>query len=161
MKALGLAHWTGLRDLRVCSATSAFARRCIRTPYDRPMLRNVLHSKIHMAAVTAASPNYMGSLTIDADLLEQTGMRVSDAIDVANCRNGARFTTYIFRGEPGSGTIQVNGAAAHLVEVGDKLIIMHYALMDDAEYKAHRPRVLIMGEGNRVVETMRYEPGGT
>ncbi|MCA9287157.1 MAG: aspartate 1-decarboxylase, partial [Phycisphaerales bacterium] len=108
------------------------------------MLRNVLHSKIHMATVTAASPNYMGSLTIDADLLEQTGMRVNDAIDVANCRNGARFKTYIFRGEPGSRTIQVNGAAAHLVEVGDRLIIMHYAMMDDAEYKAHRPRVLIM-----------------
>lgn len=123
------------------------------------MLRDVLHSKIHMATVTAASPVYMGSITIDADLLEQTGMRVNDVVHIANCRNGERFTTYIFRGEPGSRTIQVNGAAAHLVEVGDRLIIMHFAMMDEKEYRDHRPRVLIMGEGNRVVETMRYEPG--
>lgn len=122
------------------------------------MLRPVLHSKIHMARVTAAKPEYVGSVTIDADLLEACGMRVNDAIHVANCRNGERFETYVFRGEPGSRVIEVNGAAAHLVEVGDRLIIMHYAMMTDEEYREHRPKVLIMGEGNRVVETMRYEP---
>jgi aspartate 1-decarboxylase len=122
------------------------------------MLRKVLHSKIHMARVTAARPDYVGSITIDADLLEACGMRVSDAVEIANCRSGARFETYIFRGEPGSGAIEVNGAAAHLVEPGDRLIIMHYALMDDAEYAANRPRVLVMREDNTVERTVRYEP---
>jgi aspartate 1-decarboxylase len=122
------------------------------------MLRKVLHSKIHMARVTAASPAYIGSITIDEDLLEACGMRVNDAVEIANCRNGQRFETYIFRGDRGSRTIQVNGAAAHLVEVGDPLIIMHYALMNDDEYRDHRPRVLIMGPQNDVLDTMSYEP---
>lgn len=122
------------------------------------MLRNVLHSKIHRATVTAALPDYIGSITIDADLLEACGMRVNDQVAIANCRNGERFETYIFRGEPGSRKIEINGAAAHLVEPGDRIIVMHYALMSDEEYRQHRPRVLIMGEGNRVEQTMRYEP---
>jgi aspartate 1-decarboxylase len=123
------------------------------------MLRKVLHSKLHMCRVTAASPEYIGSITIDADLLESCGMRVNDAVEIANCRNGERFETYIFRGEPGSRQIQVNGAAAHLVEVGDPLIVMHYALMTDEEYQAHHPKVLIFGAGNRVERTMEYRPG--
>ena len=85
------------------------------------MLRKVLHSKIHQATVTAARPDYVGSITIDRRLLDATGMRVSDAVTVANCRNGERFETYIFLGEAGSGKIEVNGAAAHLVEPGDKV----------------------------------------
>jgi aspartate 1-decarboxylase len=112
-----------------------------------------------MARVTAALPEYIGSVTIDADFLEASGMRVNDAVAIANCRNGERFETYVFRGEPGSKKIEINGAAAHLVEIGDKLIIMHYAYMTDEEYARHRPRVLIMGEGNRVERQMRYEPG--
>jgi aspartate 1-decarboxylase len=123
------------------------------------MLRKVLHSKIHMARVTAASPEYMGSITIDSDLLKQCGMRVNDMVLVANCRNGARFETYVFRGEPGSRNIVVNGAAAHLVEIGDELIIFHFAYMDDAEYRRHLPTVVIMGEGNTVKRVLRYEPG--
>jgi aspartate 1-decarboxylase len=111
-----------------------------------------------MAQVTAALPHYIGSITIDADYLEACGMRVNDAVTIANCRNGERFETYIFRGEPGSRKFEINGAAAHLVEVGDKLIIMHYAYMSEEEYDEHRPKVLIMGEGNRVDKTMRYEP---
>lgn len=120
------------------------------------MLRKVLHSKIHMAVTTAAKPDYVGSITIDARWLDACGMRVNDAVEIANCRNGERFETYIFRGEPGKGQIEVNGAAAHLVEPGDKLIIMHYAYLTDAEYAENRPRVLIMGEGNTVKEVMRY-----
>jgi aspartate 1-decarboxylase len=122
------------------------------------MLRKVLYCKLHQARVTAALPEYVGSVTIDADLLEACGLRVNDAVEVANCRSGERFETYVFRGEPGSKAIEVNGAAARLVEVGDKLIIMHYALMTDEEYRAHRPRVLVMGEGNRVEKSLRYEP---
>ncbi len=110
-----------------------------------------------MARVTACLPDYVGSITLDADLLEASGMRPSDAVEIANCRNGERFETYILRGQPGSKACEINGAAAHLVEVGDPIIIMHYALMTDEEYRAHRPRVLVMGEGNRVERTLRYE----
>jgi aspartate 1-decarboxylase len=120
------------------------------------MLREVLHSKIHRAAVTAALPEYIGSITIDADLLKKCGMRVNDKVLVTNCRNGERFETYIFKGKRGSKVIEVNGAAAHLVEPGDRVIIMHFALMTEKEYKRHRPRVLIMDERNQVTEEMRY-----
>jgi len=124
------------------------------------MLRKVLHSKIHMARVTAAKPDYVGSITIDADVLESVGLRVSDAVLVANCRNGDRFETYVFRGDPGSGAIEINGAAAHSVEPGDEVIILHFALMDDDEYAAFRPKVAIMSEDNTVRELIRYEPFG-
>lgn len=121
------------------------------------MLRPVLHSKIHMARCTAAKPDYIGSITIDADLLERCGMRVNDQVAIANCRNGARFETYIFRGQRGSGCIELNGAAAHLVEPGDKLIIMHYAWMSDDEYRNHKPKVLIMRDDNSIDRVMHYE----
>ena len=123
------------------------------------MLRKVLHSKIHMATVTAALPDYVGSITIDADILDAVGMRVNDAVLVADCRNGNRFETYIFEGERGSGRIEINGAAAHLVEPGDKVIIMHMALMSDEEYASNRPRVALMNADNSVAEVIRYEPG--
>lgn len=122
------------------------------------MLRKVLHSKIHMAYVTGAKPDYIGSITIDEDLLDACGMRANDAVEISNCRTGARFETYIFRGQRGSGVVELNGAAAHLVEVGDRLIIMHYGLMTDAEYRENRPRVLLMDEGNRILQIIRYEP---
>lgn len=122
------------------------------------MLRKVLHSKIHMAVVTAARPDYVGSITIDAELLDACGMRVNDAVLVANCRNATRFETYIFRGSPGSRSIEVNGAAAHLVEPGDKVIVLHFALMNDDEYATHRPRVLVMHDNNTIKERIRYEP---
>jgi aspartate 1-decarboxylase len=123
------------------------------------MFRKVLYSKIHMCRVTAAKPDYVGSVTIDEEILRAIGLRVNDAVEVANCRNGERFETYVFRGEPGSRKIEVNGAAAHLVEPGDKLIIMHYAYMNDEEYARNRPKVAIMREDNSVAELMRYEPG--
>lgn len=122
------------------------------------VLRKILHSKLHMARVTGASPDYMGSITIDAELLKRVGMRVNDAVLIANARNGQRFETYIFRGEPGSRTIQVNGAAAHLVEVGDPLIILHFAHVTDEEYARFEPRVLILDERNDVAEELRYTP---
>ncbi|GJQ30409.1 MAG: aspartate 1-decarboxylase [Phycisphaerae bacterium] len=121
------------------------------------MLREVLHSKIHRATVTAALPDYIGSITIDADLLDRCAMRVNDKVLVTNCRNGERFETYIFRGERGSRKIEVNGSAAHLVEPGDLVIIMHFAHMDEQEYARHRPIVLIMDKDNAVREVMRYE----
>jgi aspartate 1-decarboxylase len=120
------------------------------------MLRPVLHSKIHRASITRALPDYVGSITIDADLLRQSGMRVNDKVLISNCRNGERFETYIFKGKKGSGCIEINGAAAHLVEPGDKIIIMHYALMTDREYKRHKPKVLIMNDANKVDRVLRY-----
>lgn len=122
------------------------------------MLRKVLHSKIHRARVTGAFPDYVGSITIDADFLDACGMRVSDAVTVANGRTGDRLETYIFRGERGTGKIELNGPAARHVEVGDPVVIMHYALMSDQEYKDHRPKILIMSDKNKVVEVVRYEP---
>lgn len=125
------------------------------------MLRKVLHSKLHMARVTGASPAYMGSITIDADLLKRVGMRANDAVLVANARNGQRFETYIFRGEPGSRQIVVNGAAAHLVEIGDPVIVMHFGWATDEEYQRLRPKVLILSDQNDVAEELNYEPWPT
>ena len=123
------------------------------------MLREVLHSKIHMATVTAARPDYVGSITVDAALLEATGIRVSDKVLISNCRNGQRFETYVFLGERGSGAIELNGAAAHLVEPGDQVIIMHYALVNDEEYAQLRPKVAIVDGDNRVEKVIEYRPG--
>jgi aspartate 1-decarboxylase len=120
------------------------------------MQRKVLFGKIHRARVTAARPDYIGSITIDADLLDATGIRPNDAVVVANCDTGARFETYAVRGEPGSGAIEINGAAAHLAKPGHVVIIMHYAMMDDAEYSGHRPRVALMRADNSVDELIRY-----
>lgn len=121
------------------------------------MLRKVLHSKIHMAAVTAASPDYMGSITIAANLLDACGMRVNDAVTVANCRNGARCETYVFRGKSGSKAIEINGAAALLFEPGDRCIILHFAYADPEEYVRHRPTVLLMNPDNTVQQTLYYD----
>jgi aspartate 1-decarboxylase len=124
------------------------------------MLREVLHSKIHRAFVTDANTAYVGSITIDPLLLRATGMRASDKVAVANCRNGERFETYILWGREGSGEIIVNGAAAHLVERGDPVIIMHYALLTDAEYAAHKPRTALVDDQNKLKDVLIYEAKG-
>ena len=122
------------------------------------MLRPVLYCKIHQAAVTQADPDYVGSITIDAELLEASGLRVNDRVLIANCRNGARFETYVFRGEPGTGIIGINGAAALHAEPGDRVIILHFADMTDAEYAEHHPKVLVMNEDNTIAESLNYDP---
>ncbi|MBM4108463.1 MAG: aspartate 1-decarboxylase [Phycisphaerae bacterium] len=122
------------------------------------MLREVLFAKIHRAEVTAARPDYVGSITLDADWMEATGLRASDRVLISNCRNAERFETYVLWSEHGSRKLEINGAAAHLVEVGDPLIIMHFALMSDEEYRSHRPKVLVMGPGNQPLRVQRYEP---
>ena len=116
--------------------------------------RTFLRSKIHRAVVTAADLDYEGSLTVDADLLEAAGMRAFEQVQVVDVENGARLETYLMTGEPGSGTIQANGAAARLLQPGDHVIIMAYALVEEPLPEAWQPIIVQVDELNRV-ETNR------
>ncbi len=116
------------------------------------MIRTLLKSKLHRATVTEANLDYEGSITIDADLLAEADIRPYEQVSIYDVTSGARLTTYAIEGEPGSGEFCVNGAAAHLVHPGDKIIVCSYAQFDEAEVRRHRPRVLLLGEDNRVVE---------
>ncbi len=118
------------------------------------MLRNFLISKIHQAVITQRDLNYIGSITIDKKLLELTGMKPNEKVEIYNLENGARFATYILEGEYGSGIIGVNGAAARLVTVGDKVIIVNYALLNESEMENHKAKVVVVkDEHNKVFET--------
>jgi len=125
------------------------------------MLRMMMNSKIHRATVTEADLNYVGSITIDEDILDAVGMLPNEKVHIVNNNNGARFETYIIAGERGSGVICVNGAAARLVQRGDIVIIISYVYVDNAEAKEHQPTVAIMGEGNTIIEMIAYEPEAT
>ena len=114
------------------------------------MLVTVLKSKIHCARVTEANLNYMGSITIDEDLMEAAGMLEGEQVHIVNNNNGERFVTYIIRGERGSGCICLNGAAARLVQPDDVVIIMAYAQMTPDEAHEFRPTVIFPMSGNRV-----------
>uniref|UniRef100_A0AB33ISJ1 Aspartate 1-decarboxylase n=1 Tax=Prevotella sp. GTC17253 TaxID=3236793 RepID=A0AB33ISJ1_9BACT len=113
------------------------------------MLIEVLKSKLHCVKVTEANLNYMGSITIDEDLMDAAGMIVGEKVQIVNNNNGERFETYIIRGERGSGCICLNGAAARKVQVGDVVIIISYALMDFEEAKTFKPKV-VFPENNKV-----------
>ena len=113
------------------------------------MMIEVLKSKLHCVTVTEANLNYMGSITIDEDLMDAAGMIVGEKVQVVNNNNGERFETYIIRGERGSGCICLNGAAARKVLVGDTIIIISYALMDFEEARTFKPRV-VFPNNNRV-----------
>ncbi len=106
------------------------------------MLIEVLKSKLHCVRVTEANLNYMGSITIDEDLMDAAGLIAGEKVHIVNNNNGERFTTYIIKGERGSGCICLNGAAARKVQVGDIVIIMSYALMDFEEAKQFQPKVV-------------------
>lgn len=125
------------------------------------MLRMMLNSKIHRAVVTEADLNYVGSITIDQDLLDAVGMLPNEKVHIVNNNNGARFETYIIAGERGSGVICVNGAAARLVQRGDVVIILSYVYMMNDEAKEHQPKVAIMNENNSIREIINYEPEAT
>lgn len=120
------------------------------------MLRQMLLGKIHRAVVTGADVNYVGSITVDPVLLDAAGILAYERVQVVDVENGARLETYTIPGAPGQGEIQLNGAAARLVAVGDHVIIMAYAMMSNEEAAAHRPRVVLVGEGNTVKRAMRY-----
>jgi aspartate 1-decarboxylase len=116
------------------------------------MLVHVLKSKIHRATVTGASVDYEGSLTIASDLLEACGLFPYERILCSNMANGARWDTYVIKGGSGSGAIELNGAVAHLGKPGDLITIMSFTEVDSSEAAAWKPRVVVLGVGNRVVE---------
>lgn len=118
----------------------------------------MLNSKLHRATVTEADLNYVGSITIDADLLDAANMYPNEKVHVVNNNNGARFETYIIAGERGSGVICVNGAAARLVQKGDIVIILSYVYVSEEEAENHEPTVLIMDQHNRVQQMIKEAP---
>lgn len=115
------------------------------------MLIHMMKSKLHCVQVTEANLNYMGSITVDEDLLDAAGILPGEKVQVVDNNNGERFETYTIRGERGSGCICLNGAAARKVQVGDTVIIIAYALMDQEEAKTFTPKV-VFPENNRVVK---------
>lgn len=115
------------------------------------MLRTMFKSKIHRATVTHAELHYVGSLTVDQDLLDAADLLPGEQVSVVDIANGNRFETYLIPGERGSGVIGVNGAAAHLAGVGDLVIVMSYAQMDDAEARSFVPSVVHVDAANRIV----------
>src|SRR5881409_1581036 len=115
------------------------------------MMRTMLKSKIHRATVTQADLHYVGSVTIDEDLLDAAELLPGEQVAIVDVTNGARLETYVIEGERGSGVIGINGAAAHLVNPGDLVIIISYAQVDDAEARELRPRVVHVDQDNRVV----------
>lgn len=125
------------------------------------MFRMMMNSKLHRATVTEADLNYVGSITIDSDVLDAAGMLPNEKVHVVNNNNGARFETYIIAGERGSGVICVNGAAARLVQRGDIVIIISYAYVTNEEALTHEPTVLIMDEKNGVKEVIKEKQGMT
>ncbi|KPU45229.1 aspartate 1-decarboxylase precursor [Oxobacter pfennigii] len=125
------------------------------------MLLSMFKSKLHRATVTHADLSYVGSVTIDTELLEQSGILPGERVQIVNLNNGERFETYTIKGEAGSGVICINGAAARLVQIGDKVIIIAYALMDAEEAKTFQPNVLVLDEKNRIVRIKHEEVHGT
>jgi aspartate 1-decarboxylase len=115
------------------------------------MLRTFMHSKIHRATVTGSDLNYIGSLTLSPELLKAADIGEHELVHVVNVNNGARFETYTITGTPGTNEVIVNGAAARLVQPGDKVIIITYAQLTDGEVPGHQPRVIHLDEANRVV----------
>ena len=124
------------------------------------MTISMLKGKIHRATVTQAELNYVGSITIDATLLEAAGILEYEAVQVVNIANGSRFLTYTIAGERNSGIICLNGAAARQAQTGDKVIVMAYAQMTPEEAKTLRPAVVLVDEKNKIQRISRYETHG-
>ena len=116
------------------------------------MNRQMLKSKIHRARITGSNLHYVGSITIDADLLEAADILEHELVHVLDVDNGARFETYTIAGQRGSGTVQVNGAAARLVHTGDTVIVVSYASYDERELEMYDPRVVHVNVGNEIVD---------
>ena len=115
----------------------------------------MLYSKLHRATVTEANLHYVGSITIDQDLLDASNMRVGQKIDIVNINNGERFSTYIIPGERGKKEICLNGAAARKVHVGDKIIIIAYATMSEKEADEFEPKIVILEDDNTIAQEFK------
>lgn len=124
------------------------------------MMLTMLKGKIHRATIRQAELNYVGSITVDPVLLEAAGIREYEMVQVVDCNNGSRLETYTIAGEPGSGMICLNGAAARLVQPGDTCIIMCYCQVTPEEAETHRPNVVFVDENNQISEVTQYELHG-
>jgi len=129
---------------------AGIARNCRKG--DARVLIEILKSKIHRARVTQSDINYQGSITIDEELMDEVGIREYERVLVGNISNGNRFETYAIRGDRGSGSICLNGATARLGEVGDVLIILSFARMDEEEIKLFQPAIIVLDEHNAIVK---------
>ncbi|UIK47070.1 aspartate 1-decarboxylase [Staphylococcus pettenkoferi] len=116
------------------------------------MYRTMMHSKIHRARVTESDLNYVGSITIDSDILDAVDILPNEKVEIVNNNNGERSATYVIAGERGSGKICLNGAAARLVQVGDVVIIMTYVQLEESELQGHAPKVAVLNENNEIEE---------
>ncbi|MBP5789986.1 MAG: aspartate 1-decarboxylase [Neisseriaceae bacterium] len=124
------------------------------------MFKTLLNGKIHRATVTDANLNYVGSITVDTDLLDAAGIDIHEKVQIVNNNNGERFETYTIAGKKGSGEICLNGAAARLVQKGDTIIIMSFVLIDAKEVATHRPKVVLVDEHNKITQIIRAEQAG-
>lgn len=124
------------------------------------MFLTMLKSKLHRATVTDANLNYVGSVTIDEDLMDASNLIEGEKVQVVDINSGSRFETYVLTGERGSGVICLNGAAARLVQPGDLVIIMAYAMMTPEEASQYTPSVVVVGEGNKIVTQISKEKLG-
>ncbi|MDP4146068.1 MAG: aspartate 1-decarboxylase [Bacillota bacterium] len=124
------------------------------------MQLNMLKSKIHRAVITQAELNYVGSITLDKNLMDSAKVLEYEKVQVVDIDNGSRFETYVIAGEPGSGVVCLNGAAARLVQPGDKVILMFYCQMDEQEAKEYKPTVVFVNEDNSIKEITYYEKHG-
>src|SRR5699024_3018601 len=122
------------------------------------MFRTMMKGKLHRAIVTEANLNYVGSITIDQELLEKVDILPHEKVQIVNNNNGARLETYVIPGEKGSGIICLNGAAARLVQKGDTVIIISYAIISEEELASYKPKVAIMNEKNQIEKLMEEEP---
>lgn len=122
------------------------------------MLRTICKSKIHSATVTEANLQYTGSLTLDPELMRAADLAPYEQVQVVNLNNGTRFETYCIEGAPGSGTVCLNGAAARLAVVGDKIIVISYAQLTDEELREHNPKLVFVGEQNRIRQVVTPPP---
>lgn len=124
------------------------------------MYLNMLKGKIHRATVVQAELNYVGSITVDEDLLDASGILEYEKVQIVDIDNGQRFETYTIAGERGSGMICLNGAAARCVSTGDKIIIMCYSQLTPEEVKDNPPKVVFVDENNKIARVTRYEKHG-
>ncbi|WP_100407241.1 aspartate 1-decarboxylase [Bacillus solitudinis] len=125
------------------------------------MFRTMMKAKIHRARVTEANLNYVGSITIDEDIMDAVDILENEKVQIVNNNNGARLETYVIKGPRGSKVFCLNGAAARLVQEGDVIIVISYALVAQEKAKDHKPRVAIMDETNQIVEMLAAEPAST